>query len=260
LVGDPAEGDVHSLDQAADELRSDRSSAGGAATLPRPEVVGYVGSGPGRAALVRLWWPGGRAEVSPPFTARHRLQNVVSAAAACYAAGLELSTCLEGLQHVDFSPHRGDEVMVAGVCLIDDTYNANPPAMRCALDTLVVQARTRGGRSIALLGDMLELGPGADAYHVDVGLHAAQAEVEVLWGVGPKAQSMVEGYVTGSGTKGFAKPRWFADAEADDLRAALGELVAGLSSGDVVLVKASRGMRLERLVDALRSELQRREG
>jgi UDP-N-acetylmuramoyl-tripeptide--D-alanyl-D-alanine ligase len=117
----------------------------------------------------------------------------------------------------------------------------------------------RGGRSIALLGDMLELGPGADAYHAEVGRHAAQAEVEVLWGVGPHAKAMVEGYSNGSGASVAAVSRWFAAADADDLAPALRELVVGLGAGDVVLVKASRGMRLERLVDALRAELQRRE-
>jgi UDP-N-acetylmuramoyl-tripeptide--D-alanyl-D-alanine ligase len=222
-------------------------------------VVGYVGGGLGVGPVVRLWWPDGQAEVSPPFTARHRLENVVAAFAACVAAGLEPSTCLEGLSNVRFSPQRGDESSHAGVRLIDDTYNANPPAMRSALTSLVDRARAEGGRSVAVLGDMLELGPQGEVYHAEVGEYAAQAGVEVLWGVGRYARAMVEAYLAARISGGAADGRWFADADAEQLAVALARLAAELGRGDVVLVKASRGMRLERIVQTLRLTLDRRD-
>ena len=258
LVGEPAEVDAR-LARAGE--RGARPVLGsGDVPPPTVDVLGYLGSGPEGAPAVRLWWPGGRAEVSPPFTAHHRLRNVVAATATCYAAGLDVTSCLAGLQEVRFNPHRGDETTIDGVCIIDDTYNANPPAVRVALDALVDAARARGGRAVAVLGDMLELGPEAASYHTEVGVRAAQVGVEVLWGVGACSRATVEGYSRVAASRDAAEPRWFSDAEAEAIVPGLAELVRDLKPGDVVLLKASRGMRLERVVEALQDALQRRMG
>ena len=236
----------------------------GEQSVPGIDVVGFLGNRPDGAAVVELRWPGGGATVVPPFKARHRLENIVPALAACYAAGLAPSSCLRGLKEVGFSPQRGDEITLCGVLILDDTYNANPPAMRSALDTLVAQVRATGGRAFAILGDMLELGPEAPAYHAEVGEYAAQVGVEVLWGVGANARLMVERYAESTG--GHARDsRWFAEAGGGPtagggpIASAVARLAAELVEGDVVLVKASRGMRLEGVVDGLRRGLTARE-
>jgi UDP-N-acetylmuramoyl-tripeptide--D-alanyl-D-alanine ligase len=114
--------------------------------------------------------------------------------------------------------------------LIADCYNANPTSMRAALEHLAAVAR--GRRRVAVLGDMAELGEGADGYHLQIGEAAAELGIEQVVAVGERAR--------------FYGGRWFAGVE--EAREALDELIA---PGDVVLVKASRSMGLEALVEAL---------
>ena len=115
-----------------------------------------------------------------------------------------------------------------GVLVIDDCYNANPMSMRAALDDLA----EHDGRRVAVLGDMLELGPEERRYHEEIGAHARAAGVAVLVTVGPLAEAMVGPF---GGTV-------HAVATADQ---ALAVLPAVLEPGDTVLVKGSRGVGLE---------------
>jgi UDP-N-acetylmuramoyl-tripeptide--D-alanyl-D-alanine ligase len=126
--------------------------------------------------------------------------------------------------------------LAGGVLLIDDCYNANPMSMRAAIDDL---ARTAVGRRVAVLGDMLELGAEGPALHREIGEHAAQKGIELLVAVGPLAGEIAAGFA--------GKARRLPDAEA-----AARELPALLREGDTVLVKASRGVGLERVSEALR--------
>ncbi|MBO0769638.1 MAG: hypothetical protein J2O48_13225, partial [Solirubrobacterales bacterium] len=123
-----------------------------------------------------------------------------------------------------------------GITVLDDSYNANPMSMRAALDELAAGPATR---RIAVLGDMLELGPGAAEFHRQVGAYASE-RANVLVSVGPLSAAMGEGYGG-------------EHHHVDDATGAA-ELVRGLvQPGDVVLVKASRGVGLERVVEHLRS-------
>ena len=128
----------------------------------------------------------------------------------------------------------------AGFRVLDDSYNANPHSVAKALETLV---GLRGsGRAIAVLGDMFELGDTAEALHAQVGRGAAAAGVDLLVAVGPLSRHMAAA-ARGAGlaqTHAFDEP---ADAAALVRKSA--------RAGDVVLVKASRGMRLERVVSEL---------
>ena len=119
---------------------------------------------------------GGRAELTSTGQAAklgwrllsdrgRKIENAVAAAAACYAAGLPMDECLRGLQEAAFTPSRGDLEPIGDWLVIDDTYNANPAAVRASLDELVRLASDEGGRPVAVLGDMLELGPESAAYH-----------------------------------------------------------------------------------------------
>ncbi|MEH3034203.1 MAG: hypothetical protein PGN07_09225 [Aeromicrobium erythreum] len=127
-----------------------------------------------------------------------------------------------------------------GVVVLDDSYNANPESVRAGLDAL---AAIDAPRRVAVLGEMLELGDGADAAHRDVGAHAASLGIDRVVVVGEAARPIAEG----AGEVATQVPD--TDVAIDTLR-------AWLQPGDVVLVKASRGARLERvargLVDAAR--------
>jgi UDP-N-acetylmuramoyl-tripeptide--D-alanyl-D-alanine ligase len=172
--------------------------------------------------------------VSLPFTARHQRINALAAVAAARAVGVSPSGQLD----VSFSALRGERIELdRGATLINDCYNASPLSMRAALDDLATQAPSR--RRVAVLGDMLELGPDEAALHREVGEEATRAGVAVLVAVGPRAAAMVE---TFEGGEAHAVADAAAAAELAD------ELIA---PGDVVLVKGSRGVGLEVVAEAL---------
>jgi UDP-N-acetylmuramoyl-tripeptide--D-alanyl-D-alanine ligase len=216
------------------------------------EIYGWLGlSGPKETAVLHVRWPEGEVELEAPFVSRHRLVNAAAAAAACYAAGLPVERCVAGLEDARFSGSRGDIVRLAGLVVIDDTYNASPAAVRAALDDLIELAAESGGRPVAVLGDMLELGPEAEDYHEAAGAYGAAAGVRALWGVGPLSESTVRGFRRAWAAGGAgATPRTVADVEAGNVRSAdeASLVLAGLRRGDVVLLKASRSMGLEVLV------------
>jgi UDP-N-acetylmuramyl pentapeptide synthase len=192
--------------------------------------------------------------------------------AACFAAGLEVERCLTGLPDVDFTPLRGDEIEVGGVLLVDDTYNASPAAVGLALEDLAATATMSGLRAVAVLGDMLELGSEARRYHREAGARAAELGVRALWGIGPHSRATVDGFLEeaepkveggrgrlsappgrNGGSVAEAPPRAGWVTRPED---AVDELVDYLRPGDMVLIKGSRGMKLDRLV----AELTRRLG
>ena len=172
-------------------------------------------------------------DVELPFTSAHMTRNGMAALAAARAVGVEPHGRIE----VALSARRGQRIELPGPLLVlDDCYNANPMSMRAALDEL---AATAGGRRVAVLGDMLELGPSEQRFHEEIGAHARERGVELLVTVGPRAAHMADAF-------GGATHR-VADAEA------AASLVTGLvAPGDTVLVKASRGVGLEVVTEALR--------
>ena len=175
-----------------------------------------------------------RVSLTVPFTARHQLVNLLAAVAAAQAVGVEPGGPVE----VSFGAMRGEHIALpSGVLVINDCYNANPLSMRAALDDLATQAPD-GGRRVAVLGDMLELGEGGLEAHREVGAYAARSAVDVLVAVGPLSSVM---------PAAFGREAHVATdaAEAASLVARL------VRPGDVVLVKASRGIGLETVAEAL---------
>jgi UDP-N-acetylmuramoyl-tripeptide--D-alanyl-D-alanine ligase len=161
-----------------------------------------------------------------PFTSAHMRQNALAALAAARAVGVEP----EGRVDVRLSELRGQRIDVpGGIVVVNDCYNANPMSMRAALDDLAVSAP---GRRVAVLGDMLELGPDELRFHEEIGAHARGAGVDVLVTVGERAAAMASAF---GGETHHA-------ATAADAAEALPPL---LREGDTVLVKASRGIGLE---------------
>jgi len=143
--------------------------------------------------------------------------------------------------------HRGEVVTLAGgVTVIDDSYNASPSAVVQALELL--GAATAGRRRVAFLGEMLELGPGSEDLHRECGRLAAGAGVGALVTVGgAAARALGEGAVAA----GLAAATVAHADDSDQAAALAGALVR---DGDVVLVKGSRAMRMERVVDRLKAE------
>ena len=177
-------------------------------------------------------------ELSFNFVARHQLVNALAALHAYDALGLPLERASEGAGRVAFSRWRGEELPLDGDgLLINDAWNANPPAMRAALEHLVDRAGPR--RRVAVLGDMAELGPAEREYHREVGRHAAEIGVDVLVAVGPLAELYTK-------AGGIPTVAWVATPE-DAVRALRGLL----RPGDCVLVKASRSVGLEAVAEAL---------
>jgi len=169
----------------------------------------------------------------------HLRRNLLAAIAAARALGVE------PVGPIAFVPGagRGRRVeLPGGVLLIDDCYNANPMSMRASLDDLLaVAARTGASRRVAVLGDMLELGPRAPEFHAQVGAHANLA-ADLLVTVGPLAATIGEQ---------FAGERH----HTPDAAAAAELLPTLLREGDVVLVKGSLGVGLRVVCEALTDAL-----
>jgi UDP-N-acetylmuramoyl-tripeptide--D-alanyl-D-alanine ligase len=179
-------------------------------------------------------------ELDVPFTQAHLRMNLLAAVAAATAIGVTPRG------HVDLalSAGRGQRIELPhDVLLIDDCYNANPMSMRAALDDLAATyaARPHPGRRVAVLGDMLELGPDERRFHEEIGAHARAAGVDVLITVGPLAAAMTEAFAPGAAHQTATAPE--AAAVARQL----------LQPGDTVLVKASRGVGLELVCGALQT-------
>jgi len=185
-------------------------------------------------------------EIRLPLVGAHNAANAAAAACAAIALGCDDREIVRGLAQVAPVGRRLRlERLACGALLVDDCYNANPLSMGAALRTLADLARAEGGRAVAVLGDMLELGAEEQALHRQVGAEAAAAGLHRLLGFGPRSVQTVAGAVAA----GLATERTF---HTEDVAALAARARAGLGAGDVLLVKGSRGMRLERLVEALR--------
>jgi UDP-N-acetylmuramoyl-tripeptide--D-alanyl-D-alanine ligase len=175
--------------------------------------------------------PAGEQSFRFPFAEAHNLSNALAAIAAGVALGAPLGEMADRAASIGFSRFRGERLELGdGIVLVNDCYNANPVSMRAALDHL---ATLEGGRHVAVLGEMAELGPGAATFHREVGAHARAAGVDFLVGVGAPA-------------RGYGPDELVGDpAEAAEL------LAARLEPGDAVLVKGSRSAGLEAVAESL---------
>jgi UDP-N-acetylmuramoyl-tripeptide--D-alanyl-D-alanine ligase len=166
-----------------------------------------------------------------PFAEAHNLTNALAAVAVGVALGAALADMADRAASIGFSRFRGERLELGdGIVLVNDCYNANPVSMRAALDHL---ATLGAPRTVAVLGEMGELGPGAPGYHREVGEHARGGGVDLLIGVGRPARD-------------YDPDELVADpAEAAEL------LAARLEPGDAVLVKGSRSAGLEAVAEGL---------
>ncbi|HEY1099295.1 MAG TPA: UDP-N-acetylmuramoyl-L-alanyl-D-glutamate--2,6-diaminopimelate ligase [Myxococcota bacterium] len=184
---------------------------------------------------------GDSAEVSLPLDGRHNAVNAALAVGAAVAVGVGFAVAVEGLSHVHHAHGRLERRRRSdGLLVLDDSYNANPDSMEAGLETLSTIAKGRA--TVAVLGEMLELGEQAEAAHKHIGAAAAQAGISMLFACGRFAAA----YAEGARNAGLDVVVTAADSTA------LAPLVAtAVTPSQVVLVKGSRGARMERVLAAL---------
>ncbi len=194
---------------------------------------------PGTTFALRI---AGRAvDVALPLLGSHFVENFLAAAAAAHVLGVGAEAMAEAATALRPARHRGEVVRLGeAVTLVDDCYNSSPHAVEAAVAAL---ALVPGRRRLAVLGDMLELGESGPALHRELG-RALGGRLDAVVGIGPLAREIVEG-AREAGLPAAALHHFATSAEAV---AALQDLVR---PGDAVLVKGSRGVRLEAVVDAL---------
>jgi UDP-N-acetylmuramoyl-tripeptide--D-alanyl-D-alanine ligase len=190
---------------------------------------------PGRARPTKVMLPAHGA---------HNVSNALAAAAVGYVLGMKMPAIGRGLGRFRPAAMRSEVMAVGGITLINDCYNANP-----ALDLL--SDLGRGRRSIAVLGDMLELGPTASALHREVGEYAARKGIGHLVAVGDLARDIA----AGARRQGFPAE---STHEVPTAAEAAKVVKALLDPQDVVLIKASRRLRLEDVVDQLKVMIETR--
>jgi UDP-N-acetylmuramoyl-tripeptide--D-alanyl-D-alanine ligase len=179
---------------------------------------------------------GQREHATLPLLGEHNVYNALAAVAVGLQYGIRLRDAVESLATLSAGNKRGEILSYAGATVINDCYNSNPKALDSMIHSL---AQMPARRRVVVAGEMLELGPMAEAMHRECGRHMADRGIDVLLGVRGLAKAMVEG-ASAAGMRAE-----FVDRPED-----AGEwLREEINSGDVVLLKASRGVRLERALE-----------
>ncbi len=184
---------------------------------------------------------GVEADVTFPLNGKHNILNALAAAAVGISFGMTVDQVAESLGSVAAPPQRGEVLhFKAGFTLINDSYNSNPTALISMIETLVEGAGAR--RKIVVAGEMLELGGDESEIHRETGEAIARSGVDLLIGVRGLANEMAAG----------AKAAGLKDVEFVEDSDAAGDLIAQtVTSGDVILVKGSRGVRTEKVIEKL---------
>jgi UDP-N-acetylmuramoyl-tripeptide--D-alanyl-D-alanine ligase len=200
-----------------------------------------------RGVSARLETPAGGGRIESPLLGLGNLANVLAAAAVAIEFDVAVSQIIERTARLQPASHRGELLRLpGGITLIDDSYNSSPSALRLALNT--VAAAEGCARRVAILGEMLELGAHAERLHRESGVAAAAANLDILVAVGGEAaKTLADAAVAG----GMAPDRvaWVATKEEAAQLA-----LARVRPGDLVLVKGSRGIGTDLVVDRLKAE------
>jgi UDP-N-acetylmuramoyl-tripeptide--D-alanyl-D-alanine ligase len=198
----------------------------------------------GTAAIVRT--PIGETEIRTPLPGTANLSNVLAATAVAIRFDVPLADIVERAARLKPVARRGEVIRAGGITIVDDSYNSNPKALSRALGMLA--GETRFARRVAVVGEMLELGDASAALHRTAGEEIARADVSELVAVGgANARALAEG--ARDGGMPASRVHYVENSTAAaDLAATL------VKSGDVVLVKGSRGIRTEVVVDRLKAE------
>ena len=195
----------------------------------------------------------GRVEVQLNTLGNHNVRNALAAGAVALGAGLSLDQIKAGLE--SFVPVNGrmqSKPLNAGRTLIDDSYNANPDSVRAAIDAL----KQSGNASWLVLGDMGEVGDQGPAFHEEVGAYAAEQGIVKLFALGEQCKFAVQGFNDSGKTQSASSATHFTtlDQLLEELNVALADQESGKQLHLDILVKGSRFMRMERVVQALLEE------
>jgi UDP-N-acetylmuramoyl-tripeptide--D-alanyl-D-alanine ligase len=209
-------------------------------------ILEYTPAGE-RGSVIRLGVGDEPVVVRLPLAGEHNARNAAAALAVVLALGMPARPSAAALERVALPAHRSRFVAVGGRQVLDDCYNANPGSMAAALTTLAAAA-SGGGRTFAVLGDMLELGDESDAAHRELGRRMGQLGFAGVVALGASAQQVADGALKA----GLPADRILVTQEPP----AAAEAIASWSrEGDWVLLKASRALRLERVLEALEARL-----
>ena len=180
--------------------------------------------------------PCGREHARLPLVGEHNILNALAAASVACSRGMSFADAVAALSALKPADKRGQVLQLGNITVINDCYNSNPKALNAMVDAL---AAMKAERRIVVAGEMLELGPLGEQMHRDAGKHAAEKRIDVLIGVRGLAQAAVQGARQAGMTAEFlATPEQAGEWLARETR-----------DGDVVLLKGSRGVKLEKALE-----------
>ena len=183
----------------------------------------------------------GRETARLPLVGEHNILNALAAVSVALARGLSLPEAVAALATLVPADKRGQVLQLGNITVINDCYNSNPKALHAMVDAL---AKMKASRRIVVAGEMLELGPAGEEMHRAAGRHVAENKIDVLVGVRGLAQAMVDSArQAGTAATFVATPEEAGDWLARETR-----------DGDVVLLKASRGVKLEKALDTWKAK------
>lgn len=194
-----------------------------------------------KGVKVQIHTPKGLVRVHIPIPGEHNIYNAMAATAIGLCLKMELSEIKAGIEHVETIGGRSNLMEIGNMIVIDDCYNANPVSMRASLDVLTYGL----GRTIAVLGDMGELGENEKHLHYGVGAYVAEKQIDVLFCAG-----MISGEMARGAKDAGAKQVYYYETR-EELTA---QLLEYLQEGDTVLIKASHFMEYPKIVEAIKSK------
>ncbi len=196
---------------------------------------------------IRYRTQGREADVTLHLLGAHNAHNAMAALAVAREAGVDVDAATAALATLTAGDKRGEVLQIAGATILNDSYNSNPEALRSMIRTL---AARKAWRRILIAGEMLELGERGPELHRECGKAAADAKLDVVVGVRGNAE-----YIAAAACAGGVASLFLPDADA------AGQwLTRNLREGDLVLVKGSRGVRLERAIEIVKSRADSAEG
>lgn len=182
----------------------------------------------------------GREHATLPLVGEHNILNALAATSVACSRGMTFSDAVAALSTLKPADKRGQVLQFDNITVINDCYNSNPKALKAMIDAMLAM---KAKRRIVVAGEMLELGPLGEQMHREAGEHAAAKNIDLVVGVRGLAKAMVEGAVeAGAKAQFMATPEEAGEWLARETRA-----------GDVVLLKASRGVKLEKALEVWRA-------
>ena len=189
-----------------------------------------------------------RKEIYFPLLGRHNIYNALAATAVAFALGTELDLIERGLSSFkQLDLHMQLSNFYQGIKILNDSYNASPLSVKSALETLIEVAQNN--RKIAILGDMLELGEKSDFYHQEIGEKVAKLSIDILITVGSGGKIIAQS----SKEKGMTEERVFSFEKNEKINLAK-KLLSLTKPGDFILLKGSREMKMEEILEFWRRE------